>query len=337
MRSSIISSTACSLVAVADVSRVAGSGSSPGRCRIPRNVRCARRPSPKPRPRISSRSPRSTSCGVTSLTSSSGGAGSRAHPLVARAARQTTPARNASRIGRHRTQAGLARPTCRRLSRVGSFRRAEAQRIPLMRPCRLSCRRVNWRALAFLGVPAIGLLELALHLVQTSSVVALTDYAGAKSLITQDLKADDLVLFAPYWNDPVGRETLGNDVMTLERSAFPDVTRFPPRLRGVDPRREPAGDRRLESRERAQLGQGHRAASREPLAGARSFRPRHPLRTGGEGHQDRRGATATRKAAAATTPTPAPGAPERRRPAASASAPRSPATRRAATVVASSA
>lgn len=87
--------------------------------------------------------------------------------------------------------------------------------------------RVNWRALAFLLVPAVGLLELVLHFVQISSVVPLADYAGAKSLITQDLKADDLVLFAPYWNDPIGRETLGNDVMTLERSAFPDVTRFP--------------------------------------------------------------------------------------------------------------
>ena len=87
--------------------------------------------------------------------------------------------------------------------------------------------RAHVRALAFLLVPAVGLVELLLHCGQVSSVVPVADYAGAKAWITQDLKADDLVLFAPGWNDPVGRETLGNDVMTLERAAFPDVSRFP--------------------------------------------------------------------------------------------------------------
>ncbi len=86
---------------------------------------------------------------------------------------------------------------------------------------------MDLRALVFLGVPLVGILELLLHFGQVGSPVPLADYAGAKTLITQDLKADDLVLFAPYWNDPIGRETLGNDVMTLERAAFPDVSRYP--------------------------------------------------------------------------------------------------------------
>jgi hypothetical protein len=87
--------------------------------------------------------------------------------------------------------------------------------------------RTGIRVFAFVAVPLVGLVELLLHLGQVGSVVPVSDYAGAKTIITQDLKADDLVLFAPAWNDPVGRETLGNDVITLERAAFPDVSRFP--------------------------------------------------------------------------------------------------------------
>ncbi len=87
--------------------------------------------------------------------------------------------------------------------------------------------RTGIRVFAFVAVPLVGLLELLLHMGQMGSVVPVADYAGAKTIITQDLKPDDLVLFAPAWNDPVGRETLGNDVITLERAAFPDVSRFP--------------------------------------------------------------------------------------------------------------
>ncbi len=80
----------------------------------------------------------------------------------------------------------------------------------------------------FAFVPAVGILELVAHLWQTTAgVVPESDWRAAREVVKAKAKADDLVVFAPKWTDPVGRETFGDEVATLEREAFPDVTRFP--------------------------------------------------------------------------------------------------------------
>lgn len=81
---------------------------------------------------------------------------------------------------------------------------------------------------AFALVPAIGLLELAAHAWQTTAAVpSEADWRAAREVVKSKAKPEDLVLFAPRWADANGREAFGDEVATLERVAFPDVTRFP--------------------------------------------------------------------------------------------------------------
>jgi hypothetical protein len=80
---------------------------------------------------------------------------------------------------------------------------------------------------AFVVVPAVGVLELVAHSWQTSAgVTPESDWRAAREVVKGKIKSDDLVIFAPSWADPVGRETFGDEIATLEREAFPDVTRF---------------------------------------------------------------------------------------------------------------
>ncbi len=87
--------------------------------------------------------------------------------------------------------------------------------------------RADAKKWAFLLVPAAGLLELSLHVVQTTSgVVPDADWKAARDLVKQKVKDTDLVLFAPTWSDPVGREHFKDEIASVEREAAPDVTRF---------------------------------------------------------------------------------------------------------------
>ena len=76
-------------------------------------------------------------------------------------------------------------------------------------------------------VPAVAVCELGLHFHQVSSVVPGEDWDRAKAEVEKKVKPDDLVAFAPRWVDPIGREHFGPGIATLEREAYPDVTRFP--------------------------------------------------------------------------------------------------------------
>jgi hypothetical protein len=80
---------------------------------------------------------------------------------------------------------------------------------------------------AFAIIPAAGLLELGAHVVQTHSVVPEADWKAARAYVAGQAKPEDLVLFSPRWADPIGRETFGAEVATLEREARADDTRFP--------------------------------------------------------------------------------------------------------------
>jgi hypothetical protein len=84
-----------------------------------------------------------------------------------------------------------------------------------------------WRAWAFAAVPALGLIELGAHLVQTHSVVPERDWIAARDYVQANVQRDDLVAFAPRWADPIGRKVFGPAVATLEREARSDESRFP--------------------------------------------------------------------------------------------------------------
>lgn len=77
------------------------------------------------------------------------------------------------------------------------------------------------------AVPLVGLLELGLHVKQTGvDVVTEEEWVKARDLVKADLKPDDLVLFEPYWTDPLGRRTFGDDIATMKREGFSDLQRF---------------------------------------------------------------------------------------------------------------
>jgi hypothetical protein len=97
----------------------------------------------------------------------------------------------------------------RLLARAGSSRGARATR--------------RW---AFAAVPAVGLLELGAHAIQTHSIVPERDWAAARAYVSTQVRPDDLIAFAPTWIDPIGRKEFGAAMATVEREARPDESRF---------------------------------------------------------------------------------------------------------------
>lgn len=84
-----------------------------------------------------------------------------------------------------------------------------------------------WAKWAFAIVPLVGLVELGAHFVQTSSVVPDSDWKAARQVVEKKLRPEDLLLFAPKWEDPIGRAELGDGLASLARTARPDESRFP--------------------------------------------------------------------------------------------------------------
>jgi hypothetical protein len=83
-------------------------------------------------------------------------------------------------------------------------------------------------AWALCAVPLIGVVELVLHVKQTTSdVVPDADWTAARDAVKADAKPEDLVIFAPFWADPVGRRWFGDELAGLKREARPDESRFP--------------------------------------------------------------------------------------------------------------
>jgi hypothetical protein len=77
------------------------------------------------------------------------------------------------------------------------------------------------------AVPIVGVIELAAHVAQTSSVAPDRDWKAAREVVAAEARPEDLVVFAPRWTDPVGRELFGPRLATVEREARPDESRFP--------------------------------------------------------------------------------------------------------------
>jgi hypothetical protein len=77
------------------------------------------------------------------------------------------------------------------------------------------------------AVPLLGVLELVVHLKQTGpDVVPDADWERARDVVKSELRPDDLVVFAPFWSDPLGRRGFG-DVATMKREGRSDEQRFP--------------------------------------------------------------------------------------------------------------
>jgi hypothetical protein len=87
-------------------------------------------------------------------------------------------------------------------------------------------RAHDWRKWAFAVVPALGLIELTAHAVQTQSVAREADWKSARDYVAVQAKPEDLVAFAPRWADPLGSEYFGPQIATIERVARADETRF---------------------------------------------------------------------------------------------------------------
>ncbi len=87
-------------------------------------------------------------------------------------------------------------------------------------------RLARWAGWGLAAVPLLGVLELALHLKQTrSDVTPSADWVAARDLIEADLRPDDLIVFEPFWADPLGRLSFG-DLASAKREARSDERRF---------------------------------------------------------------------------------------------------------------
>jgi hypothetical protein len=83
------------------------------------------------------------------------------------------------------------------------------------------------RRYAFMAIPAIAVLELGAHCVQISRRIPEEDWRGARDAVKAGALPGDLVVFAPFWVDPLGREHFKDELATVDREARPDDTRFP--------------------------------------------------------------------------------------------------------------
>ena len=76
-------------------------------------------------------------------------------------------------------------------------------------------------------MPLVGVVELALHVKQVSADrIPDEDWNAARDIVKADLQPDDLVLFEPFWTDPLGRKAFGPEIATIKREGRSDEQRF---------------------------------------------------------------------------------------------------------------
>jgi hypothetical protein len=78
-----------------------------------------------------------------------------------------------------------------------------------------------------LAVPLVAVVELLAHAFQVGTTASPRQWDVVKPVVQELAHPADLIVIAPPWADPLGREHLGPQLMTLERAAHADVTRFP--------------------------------------------------------------------------------------------------------------
>jgi hypothetical protein len=100
----------------------------------------------------------------------------------------------------------------------------EAARPGARAPASRLAQSAGWLLCA---IPLVSVAELALHVKQTTSdVVPESDWEAARDHVTAELRPDDLVLFEPFWADPIGRRVFG-PLATMKREGMSDERRFP--------------------------------------------------------------------------------------------------------------
>jgi hypothetical protein len=80
---------------------------------------------------------------------------------------------------------------------------------------------------AFWAIPAIALLELLTHVVEVTRRIPPEDWLAARRDVQGAAHPEDLVVFAPRWADPLGREFFKDGLATVDREARSDDTQFP--------------------------------------------------------------------------------------------------------------
>lgn len=92
------------------------------------------------------------------------------------------------------------------------------------KPTRRRARR--WGLLALVGLPALGLGELAAHVYFGKRAPDFDAYRALAAPLAAMKQPGDLVVVAPAWADPVARRALGDALLPLRDAARPDETRY---------------------------------------------------------------------------------------------------------------
>lgn len=87
-------------------------------------------------------------------------------------------------------------------------------------------RARRWGLLALLGLPALGLGELAAHVHFTRSAPDFDAWRALKEPVAAMKRPGDLVVVAPAWADPAARRALGDELMPARDAARPDESRY---------------------------------------------------------------------------------------------------------------
>ncbi|MBK9263489.1 MAG: hypothetical protein IPM54_27245 [Polyangiaceae bacterium] len=84
----------------------------------------------------------------------------------------------------------------------------------------------GWARGALLGVAALGVAELGLHVYHAKKAPNPGDWAQLVGPVAEERREGDVVVVAPLWGDPLARQALGDEVFPLKDAARPDMTRY---------------------------------------------------------------------------------------------------------------
>lgn len=84
-----------------------------------------------------------------------------------------------------------------------------------------------WRRWVFAAVPLLAVIEIVLHVRQSTGAPKDEAWLAARAVVRELTKPEDLVIIAPRWEEPIARMNFGDELMTLERVARADDDRFP--------------------------------------------------------------------------------------------------------------
>ncbi|MCL2823782.1 MAG: hypothetical protein FWD57_07310 [Polyangiaceae bacterium] len=83
------------------------------------------------------------------------------------------------------------------------------------------------RAWWFVPIILVAVVEIILHISQTRPQIGEKDWPGIRESLESQIQPADLVAFSPLWIGPIARMNLGDGLMTIQRVARADESRFP--------------------------------------------------------------------------------------------------------------